>query len=82
MSNKAAHREYRLAVAEFERGLRAFSESVGRILDPLATERPQAEVQHPSDGATRLLGTLGPRRPAKRALRTDPVRPREAGLDG
>jgi hypothetical protein len=83
MTRKAAWREYRLAVAEFERSLRAFAESVGAILEAPPADRPQPEPARDAEGATDLLGALGPRKPPRRAFRSDSTpRTREAGSDG
>jgi hypothetical protein len=61
MSKKSARREYLQAVAEFDAGCERFARGMARILEtPLPT-------------AVRLV-QLGPRKPAKRALRPEPSR--------
>jgi hypothetical protein len=61
MSKKSARREYLQAVAEFDAGCERFARGMARILEtPLPT-------------AVRLV-QLGPRKPAKRALRPEPAR--------
>ena len=65
MSTRAARREYLEAVAEFQRALQEFSVGMGRALDPSLPNRS------PQDGVQPAVITelLGPRKPAKRALR-------------
>jgi hypothetical protein len=74
MSKKAARREYLEAVAEFQRGLQAFSAGMGRVLDPTLPHHP------PQDGVqpTAIAELLGPRKPARRA----PPRSHRAMEDG
>ncbi|MDM0109525.1 hypothetical protein QTH97_31685 [Variovorax sp. J22R24] len=63
MSAKSARREYLEALAAFERACRDFSKGMGAVLDP-AQPKSSSEPQP-------LLANLGPRKPAKRALRSD-----------
>ena len=67
MSTKSARREYLEAVAEFQRGLQDFSVGMGRVLDTsLPPGSPQDGVQ-----PTAIAELLGPRKPARRAPRTE-----------
>jgi hypothetical protein len=63
MSARTARLEYLQAMAEFERACLRFSIGMGAILEP---PQPARETE-----ATTLaiLSELGPRKPAKRALR-------------
>jgi hypothetical protein len=61
MSKKSARREYLQAVAEFDAGCERFARGMARILEtPLPT-------------AVSLVQQLGPRKPAKRAPRSEPA---------
>ena len=60
MSKKSARREYLQAVAEFDAGCERFARRMARILEtPLPTAVSMVQ--------------LGPRKPAKRAPRSEPA---------
>ncbi|MDM0047980.1 hypothetical protein [Variovorax sp. J22R115] len=65
MTAKSARREYFEALAAFDRACLDFSKGMGAVLDPVAQQAPSGEPQP-------LLANLGPRKPAKRAPRSDP----------
>lgn len=60
MSSKSVRREYLEAVAEFERGCKAFAAGMRTALQEEGASTPQS-----------VLSPLGPRKPAKRAPRRD-----------
>jgi len=65
MTSKAARREYLQALAEFDRACLEFSERMARVVTPDASPEVPGTMRP-------LLARLGPRKPAKRALRSDP----------
>jgi hypothetical protein len=75
MSAKAARREYFEALAAFERACLEFSKGMGAVLEP---DQPAPSAQT-ADMPQPLLADLGPRKPAKRAQRSEPrVQPKRA----
>ncbi len=68
MSAKTARREYLQAVADFERGVRDFARGMGALMETAAAKAPGETLP---DDALPLLASLGPRKPARRAPRTD-----------
>lgn len=63
MTTKSARREYFEALAAFDRACLDFSKGMGAVLDSV-------EQQAPSEPQP-LVANLGPRKPAKRAPRSD-----------
>jgi len=63
MTAKSARHEYFKALAAFDRACIAFSKGMGAVLD--SSEQEAASEPQP------LVANLGPRKPAKRAERSD-----------
>jgi hypothetical protein len=68
MTSKSARREYLEALSVFERACIEFSQGMGAVLEPAPPEVPVSAQGTPQP----LLADLGPRKPAKRAPRSDP----------